>query len=101
MVVFMCRVSMVVCVVMLVMCLAQDVGTHQVHRQAKHPNDDGFFKLNRLRRDQPFKRANHHGQSHAQQKQGAGKARQNFDFPSAKGKARVIGVSASSGIGHG
>ncbi len=54
--------------------------------------------MDRLRRKEAADRFDEHHPGHADQREGAGVAGQDFDFPGTEGKARVAGVFACGSI---
>ena len=80
--------------------LAENQRADDVDHQPEDGDHDRFLVLDRLRRDDPLDRADHHHHGHAKQEDGAGEAAQHLDLPGAEREARVLGVAPGRGVGH-
>ena len=95
-------VFMVVCVPVAVsMRFAENQRADEVDGQAKGGDQHGFAVLDGLRRNDALDRTGDHHRRDAEQKQGAGEARQYLDFPGAERKARIARITPRRRIGHG
>lgn len=92
-------VRMVVMPVPVMMRPAEDLRANDIDNQTGCGNKDRFLIMNRLREKEAFDRAEYHEPGNGHQQYGTGKARQDFDLPSAKGEAGVSRIFSGGSIG--
>mmetsp|Transcript_21552 Transcript_21552/g.83839 ORF Transcript_21552/g.83839 Transcript_21552/m.83839 type:complete len:271 (+) Transcript_21552:963-1775(+) len=88
-------------VVAVVMRLAEDEGTDEVHHQPQHRHGHRLGVVDGLGPEQALDRAINHQRHHAEQEDGTRKAAQHLDLPGAEGEARVARMPARRAVGPG
>jgi hypothetical protein len=96
------RMMLLAVVVMSVvmMGIAKNHGTDNIHQQADDRHDDSFLIMNRLRREDSLHRPKHQHGSDPKQEDGAGEPAKNFNLPGTEGESRVRRIASCCCIGE-
>src|SRR5258706_14769383 len=76
----------------------EDESTSDIDDQSDDGYCNGFRKMDCLRRENALNGGERHHRGNPQQEQGAGIARENFDFPSAERKARISRIAPGGDV---
>src|SRR5947209_962280 len=76
-------------------------GTHDVHDEPDDGDGDRLLKMDRLRLEEALQGCPRHQNGNAEEKNRAGEAAEDFDFPGTEGVAAVLGVTPCRCVGEG